>query len=348
MLNTMPKGGAVQETEPGRMAWLTKWFRGDQSPAPQAVATPQAGAGGAPIMAYQPPPSAPVSTQTAQGNRWQGFSPTAAAATTPVPAMASYPAAQSEALSGVAPTIAPNVVSTATDCKALREEGHALDRAGRLAEAEAVYRRAIGADPSSAAAVNDLALCLARQGKMQPSTAAFRQAIMMRPDKQLYRNNIATVLVEQGQADEALAHLKTVYGPATAHFNLGQLLTRAGQQDKAIKQLQLALAADPTMTSARQALAGLTPQPPAMPTPTLAATQPMAPAYPAHNIAAAPKPAASQPSFEPTLVAAAPQPVAAPQFAQPQVAPPTVAQPPVESAAGVPSFPRLLPPVLDR
>lgn len=342
MLNTMPQGGAVQESEPGRMAWLTKWFHGDQSPTPQAYATPQAGGVGAPIMAYRPPPSAPVSTQAAQGNRWQGFSPTAAAATTPVPAVASYPAAQSEALSGVTPSIGPAATPTATDCKSLREEGHAMDRAGQLVAAEATYRRAIGADPSSAAAVNDLALCLARQGKLEPSTAAFRQAIMMRPDKQLYRNNIATILVEQEQADEALAHLKTVYGPATAHYNLGQLLTRAGKQVEAIEQLQLALAADPAMAAARQALASLTPQPPAAK--TFAETQPVAPAYPAQGLAAS----GSRPSFAPTLVAAAPQHPATPQFAQPQVAPPVVTQPTVEPMAGVPSFPRLLPPVLDR
>lgn len=328
MLNTMPKGDATQPAEPGRGNWFTKWFRGETTPQPMGYQ--QSGAAGAPVMAYQPPPSTPQPTQAAlsggAGSGWPGATPTASAAATPVPAVAAYPAAAGgQTLAGPAPTMAP--APGRSDCKSLREEGHAKDRVGDLVAAEAIYRRAIGADPTSAAAVNDLGLCLARQGRLAPSIATFRQAILMRPDKQLYRNNIATVLVEEGQTEEAMAHLKTVYPPATAHYNLSQLMARAGDQDGAVAQLQLALTADPSMTPARQALAQLTPQPPAM-----------AEAKPATETAPQERPAA-QPTFMPTQVAAMPQRVATvPTAPQPTPAPP----------AGVPSFPRLLPPVLDR
>lgn len=327
MLHTLPQGGEVSQTvEPSRMAWLTKWFKGGPPQPSAAYATPTA-APGSSGMAYQAPPSAtppstPLPTQAAFNRGWHGFTPNAAAASTPLGAMPTYAAPANQSLAGVTPSMTTPVAKApkATDCKSLRNEGHAKDRSGDLAAAEHLYRQAIGTDPTSSAAVNDLGLCLARQGKLEPSAAVFRQAIMMRPDKQLYRNNIATVLVELGQTQEALAHLKTAYGPATAHHNVGQLLAKAGKQEEAIDQMQQALAADPTLAPARQALASITPQPPAA-------------------IAASPQPT-PVPAYQPAQVAAMPSAVVAPTPAPPEVE--------YAPSGGVPSFPRLLPPVLDR
>ena len=152
-----------------------------------------------------------------------------------------------------------HLTANPTDVKALRELGHMEDRLGNLTHAEQHYRQALGANPASAAATNDLGLCLARQGQMEASLATFGQAIQMRPAKSLYRNNIATVHVQLGQTDEALTHLKTVYTPSTATFNLGQLLARAGKTEEAAHQFREALALDPSSTPAREALANIQP-----------------------------------------------------------------------------------------
>ncbi|QDT68235.1 Tetratricopeptide repeat protein [Planctomycetes bacterium MalM25] len=371
MLHSLPRAESSQAAgeSSGGMRWLTKWFRDDQPQAPQVVAAP---GGGVPaVMAYQPPqaPQAPARPVMPPGpsrapsiEAWGGFSPHVAVPTTPI--------------ASVAPTAAAPVPTPQTsapqpvDTKALRRRGHELDRAGKLAEAERTYRQAIGADPTSAAAVNDLGLCLARQGKLQPSAAVLRQAIMMRPDKPLYRNNIATVLVELDQADEALVHLKTAYGPATAHYNLGQLLTRGGKTDEAVAQFREAVNLEPTLAPAQEALARLTPE--AVEAPTLADEGPQ-PTLAEPYASLAPSPAPGLPTAAPTPVAAAPyrttpiapatpapatpyQPAqvasAAPTFVTPAppVAPaPTLATPSTGvPSTGVPSFPRLLPPVMDR
>lgn len=337
MIHTLPATSAQSaSTGSGPFSWATKWFR--EKPADGPAAGPIAGQAptathGLPTdaIAYQPPSSAPLGRQ-------------AVAVATPAAATAAHAAAQPAAMNnawhGFSASPAPRTpisqvtagiggpggegATPADDARALREQGHANDRAGDLAAAELLYRQAIAADPTSAAAVNDLGLCLARQGKLEPSAAVLHQAIMMRPDKQLYRNNMATVLVELGRTDEALAQLNTVCEPATAHYNVGQLLVRGGKPLEAQTQFEQAIAVDPSLAPAHEALAKLT--------------------IPASGAAPAQAIAAQRP--EPLAVAqAAPAPVEATMPVEPatpdeddQVAP----------LSGPPSFPRLLPPVLSR
>ncbi|MEO0529279.1 MAG: tetratricopeptide repeat protein [Planctomycetota bacterium] len=344
MLQCMPESEAHvqadQAGKPSRMAWLTKWF--GKKPAAQAVAPAVPHASYPPTMAYEPAatPAGPANSS------WGVFSPAQALATvTPEPATTpigptTSPITNVQPTAQAASVATPAPAAPISDAKALREQGHAKDREGQLIAAENLYRQAIGADPTSAAAVNDLGLCLARQGKLEPSIATLRQAIMMRPDKPLYRNNIATVLVEVGQTQEALAHLKTAYGPAAAHYNLGQLLTRAGRTNDAIAQLNQALEIEPTLGPARDALSMLTASQPkfaAQPQPT--------PAVPSPTPTPAPPAYLSQAPAAPAGPVATPAPAYAP--AQVAAAPPRV-EPTEEAPAGAPTFPRLLPPVLSR
>lgn len=354
MLQNMPRAEASQpESEStGRMGWLTKWFR-DKPAEPGAIVTPPK-AGVPAVMAYQPPtapPTAPRGAAAPSIEAWGGFSPNAMVPTTPIASVAPTAAAKpptyapaTTPLSAAKPAATTPLADTTADAKSLRRRGHELDRAGSLVEAERVYRQAIGMDPTSAAAVNDLGLCLARQGKLEPSAAVLRQAIMMRPDKPLYRNNIATVLVELDQADEALVHLKTAYGPATAHYNLGQLLARAGENGEAIEQLNEAVRLEPTLTLAQEALANLTAEQPPATAPADAITPPpvAAPAATYADLVApttTPAPIAATPVTRPTQIASA-----GPNY----ITPGAPIAPAPAAATGVPTFPRLLPPVLDR
>ncbi|TWT95982.1 cellulose synthase subunit BcsC [Botrimarina colliarenosi] len=334
MLHTMPEPSAQSVPgEASRMGWLTKWFHGP-SADPMETGVPSAAGPG--VIAYQPPPaSMPTASSSgaAAKTAWRGngavpaFAQNSPSQTTPLDTAARSPMGQGS------PTAA-DAATPADEARRLREQGHAKDREGDLAAAEAIYRQAIGADPTSAAAVNDLGLCLARQGRLDASAAVLRQAIMMRPDKQLYRNNIATVLVEVGEIDEALTHLKTVCGPAAAHYNVGQILTRSGKTDEAVAQFEQALELDPNLRPAFDALTRI--------------TQPAADASFAQSTV--------QSTGEAESLAAmsdAPAPRVATATAA-SVAPQSESTP-VESDAdeepeftGPPSFPRLLPPVLNR
>ena len=55
-------------------------------------------------------------------------------------------------------------------------------QAGRLAEAEACYRRVLAAQPNHAEAHSNLGVALKDQGKLDEAVAAYRQAISIKPD----------------------------------------------------------------------------------------------------------------------------------------------------------------------
>ncbi len=143
------------------------------------------------------------------------------------------------------------------DVEVLRSAARMEDRQGQLQLAEMLYKRAVTTNPQHAGVLNDLGLCLARQGKLQQSVQAMEKAIQLQPSKALYRNNVATVLVEMHQDQQALAHLSAVHGPAESNYNLGQLLVDRGRPHEAVMYFQTALNLDPTMESARLAIAQL-------------------------------------------------------------------------------------------
>lgn len=132
---------------------------------------------------------------------------------------------------------------------------HLLDRQNRLDEAIGLYRTACEKHPSEAAVFNDLGLCYARQSKLAESLQALEKAVALQPERKLYRNNIATVLVEFGRLDAALSHLQSVHGPAIAQYNLAFLLHEKGDISAAADHFTSALAADPSLSEARDWLA---------------------------------------------------------------------------------------------
>ncbi len=133
--------------------------------------------------------------------------------------------------------------------------GRAYDRQNRLEDAMRCYSLAVRKHPHEPGALNDLALCYARQTKYGDAIAMLRRAVDAAPDKVLYRNNLATVLVEIDHVDEAIAQLAAVHGKAVAHYNVGVLLARRGQEPSAGEQFKLAAAADPSFKEAQQWLA---------------------------------------------------------------------------------------------
>ena len=85
------------------------------------------------------------------------------------------------------------------------DQAAALHRSGRLAEAEALYRAALAADPRDANAQQLLGVALAQQGRPEEGLAEIDQALAQAPghaEAILNRANIHRML---GRNEEALA-----------------------------------------------------------------------------------------------------------------------------------------------
>jgi predicted O-linked N-acetylglucosamine transferase (SPINDLY family) len=108
---------------------------------------------------------------------------------------------------------------------ALIAQGQAEEDAGRLTEAEALFRRAIAAAPDSARAHMNLGNALQKRGRLEDAAAAQRAAI----------------------ACDA--------GHAGAHFNLGAVLLAMGDGERAEESFVKALELDPGLADAAVYLA---------------------------------------------------------------------------------------------
>lgn len=154
--------------------------------------------------------------------------------------------------------VAPRDITTLVSLARLR------DRQRKPQLAVQGYEKALQIEPKNALVYNDLGLCYARQGLLPESLAQLQKAVSLQPKNAKYRNNLASVLVEAGHTEQAFAELSAANPPAVAHFNLGYLLHQRGQTDAAVAQLQMALAADPSMAPARAILAQIAPAAPQM------------------------------------------------------------------------------------
>jgi tetratricopeptide (TPR) repeat protein len=168
------------------------------------------------------------------------------------------------------------------------KEAIAHHQAGRLAEAEVLYRRildrhprhpdalhmlgllahhaghhAAGAEliseaireaPGEPAFYSNLGNVLLAQGRVDDALAGFRRALDLNPNFPEAHNNLGNALKASGHLDEALACYGRAVslrpGFAEAHNNLGLCLAERGQVDEAIPHLERALALRPDFAEA--------------------------------------------------------------------------------------------------
>ncbi len=85
------------------------------------------------------------------------------------------------------------------------EQDHAiaLHRAGRLDEAEAIYRRILTADPDDAEALQLLGVVAGQRGDYDECVRLIERAIRHRPDVAKYHANLGAALKELRRLDEA-------------------------------------------------------------------------------------------------------------------------------------------------
>ncbi|HXE52530.1 MAG TPA: tetratricopeptide repeat protein [Tepidisphaeraceae bacterium] len=139
------------------------------------------------------------------------------------------------------------------------ESAAAHRQAGRLVQAQEMYRQVLRQDADNAEAVAGMGL-LARQVGRHPLAAAyFGRAAQVRPDVPVYHQQQAEAWLAAGDFSQAASCFRNAIrltpSQATLHFNLGIALGKLQRADDAIASLREAVRLDPGMIDAHVELA---------------------------------------------------------------------------------------------
>jgi predicted O-linked N-acetylglucosamine transferase (SPINDLY family) len=138
------------------------------------------------------------------------------------------------------------------------QRADALESAGKLSEAEAVYREALALDPGNAVGWNNLGWVLQGQERPEAALEAYHAALSLEPGLLIARNNAGTIHRLRGEFDAARAEYETAYraapGDALTRINLGTLLLKQGEAESALAHFRDAVALAPQMEEALRAL----------------------------------------------------------------------------------------------
>ena len=152
------------------------------------------------------------------------------------------------------------VASTSRNAIAHNNLGSSLLDAGKAAEAEAQFEKALEVRPNYPEALVNLALCRARQGRTPEAVELMRRAMDIRPTPSGHYN-LGNFAAEAGQFAEAekhyLAALELRPGFVEARYNLGISRARQGRADEAIRDYEAALALRPDYAEVRLSLGAL-------------------------------------------------------------------------------------------
>lgn len=121
--------------------------------------------------------------------------------------------------------------------------------AGRLAEAEGLYRAVLDTQPDNANALHLLGMLCHQTGRSGEAVALLRRSVELSPSTAHFHSNLAAVLGKAGHPEEALACLREAVRLrpdfAQAHNNLGVALESLGRLDEAVAAHREAIRLDP-------------------------------------------------------------------------------------------------------
>jgi len=141
------------------------------------------------------------------------------------------------------------------------EAGRGHHYAGRLAQAEALYRQVLASDPAQPDALHLLGMIAYQTGRHAAAVDLIDQALRGRPDEPEYHHDRGVVLQAQGRLDDALASYRATLARAPehadAHYNAGTILQRQGRLDDAVASYRAALATAPDLAEAHNNLGTL-------------------------------------------------------------------------------------------
>jgi Flp pilus assembly protein TadD/SAM-dependent methyltransferase len=130
----------------------------------------------------------------------------------------------------------------------------AAARAGRYAEAIALYRRVLARSPEHAEATHFLGVCLVQSGHRDEGLALLERSVALAPRNTLYRQNFGLLLAEADDlpaAEAQFVHMLNLekHHP-TAHNYLGMVRQRLGRFDEASAAYREALRLAPADAAA--------------------------------------------------------------------------------------------------
>lgn len=127
-------------------------------------------------------------------------------------------------------------------------------RAGRIAEAERLYRDILRVRPAHPVALHYLALVLKSRGEIDEAEKLMRQSIAFAPQEPSFPNNLANLLLAKGDNEPAAAFYRTAIrlkrDYPEAHYNLGVALKRLGQTEDARRAFEAAISLRPAYVEA--------------------------------------------------------------------------------------------------
>jgi tetratricopeptide (TPR) repeat protein len=138
--------------------------------------------------------------------------------------------------------------------QAMVQEALGHHQAGRLEEAEQLYRKILAIDPRHADALHLLGMVEYQAGRLEAAADLIRQAIAIHSKGASYYANLGTVLQAQGNLDEAEALYRQALALkpqlAEVHVNLANVLQAQGKLDESVLSYERALALKPDSAEA--------------------------------------------------------------------------------------------------
>ena len=132
------------------------------------------------------------------------------------------------------------------------------DQAGRTDVAAELLTRASVLRPGAHETLCNLGICLRKLGRLEESIAVLRRAVALRPELSDLHNKLAISMTERGRFDEAIAEYRQAIalapGFAEAYNNLGIALRRKGLMQDAIAAFSQTIALAPGYSEAHSNL----------------------------------------------------------------------------------------------
>jgi protein O-GlcNAc transferase len=127
-------------------------------------------------------------------------------------------------------------------------------QAGRVTDAEALYRQILAVQPKNPDALHLLGMLARQLGRHESAADLIRQAIAVNPADPRYYLGLGSAELAQGRLDEAISAYRTTLqlkpGVAVAHSNLGAALREKGCLDEAVAECRHALRIKPDYAEA--------------------------------------------------------------------------------------------------
>ena len=142
-------------------------------------------------------------------------------------------------------------MATISEALALALEHH---QAGRLQDAERMYRQILAAQPNEPEAIHLLGVIAYQEGRLEVAVECISRAIALRGTESAFHYNLANAFKAQSKLAEAVAcyrralELKPDF--VAAHINLGNTLRGQGKLDEAAACFRRALASKPDLADA--------------------------------------------------------------------------------------------------